>query len=178
MMDDNVIVVIPNADNQSLGVLRFRGRDYECTLGKGGVVPATEKKEGDGASPAGVWPLRCVYYRQDKVDKPQTALDIIQINAQDGWCDAPDHPDYNMYVTLPHEASCEELCRKDDVYDVIVPLGYNDDPPVAGKGSAIFMHVMRPEKTPTEGCVALTLQDLYAVLEKCDSQTRLSIQFQ
>ncbi|HEX7760428.1 MAG TPA: L,D-transpeptidase family protein, partial [Caulobacteraceae bacterium] len=86
------------------------------------------------------------------------------IAPSDGWCDAPADPAYNRPVTLPYPASAEHLWREDHVYDLIVVLGHNDDPPVAGMGSAIFLHLARPDYAPTEGCVALSRPDLERVL--------------
>jgi L,D-peptidoglycan transpeptidase YkuD (ErfK/YbiS/YcfS/YnhG family) len=142
-----------------IGTARLR-----CALGKGGVRPAADKREGDGASPAGVWPIRRVLYRPDKVPAPQTALPVSAIGPADGWCDAPGDPAYNHPVTLPYPASAERLWRDDDVYDVVVVLGHNDDPVVDGAGSCIFMHLIRPGYLPTEGCVALAPADMAACL--------------
>lgn len=151
-----------------LGALEFR-----CALGASGVTRA--KREGDKATPAGRFPLRRVLYRPDRVAAPRTGLPVAPLTPQDGWCDAPGDPAYNMAVTLPYAASHERLWRDDPVYDVIVILGYNDTPPVAGKGSAIFMHVARPGYAPTEGCVALALPDLEAVLARCAPGDRIRI---
>lgn len=126
-----------------------------------------EKTEGDGGTPVGMFPLRRVLYRPDRLDAPATGLPVEAIKPDQGWCDDPAHPDYNRPVSLPFAASHEKLWRDDGVYDVIVILGHNDDPPVPGKGSAIFMHVARPDYGPTEGCVALALEDLLDVLAKC-----------
>lgn len=140
------------------------GRVMPCTLGRAGIVPAEVKREGDGASPAGIWPMRRVFYRPDRVEPPQTALDRVPLRPFDGWCDAPGHPLYNRPVRLPFPASHETLWREDHVYDLIVELGYNDAPVRDGAGSAIFLHLMRPDSAPTEGCVALALADLLEVL--------------
>ena len=86
------------------------------------------------------------------------------IGEWDGWCDAPGDPAYNRPVTLPYSASAENLRRQDHVYDVVAVLGFNDDPVVDGTGSAIFLHVAKPDYAPTEGCVALALNDLLDVL--------------
>lgn len=123
-----------------------------------------DKTEGDGGTPVGRFPLRRVLYRPDRLDAPATGLPVEAIKPDQGWCDDPAHPDYNRPVRLPFADSHEKLWREDMVYDVIVILGHNDDPPVPGKGSAIFMHVARPAYEPTEGCVALALEDLLAVL--------------
>lgn len=147
------------------GLLGCAGRTYRCALGRGGIV--LDKSEGDGGTPAGAYPLRRVLYRADRLDRPDTALPTAKIAADQGWCDDPAHPEYNRQVGLPFPASHEKLWRDDAVYDLIVILGHNDDPPVPGKGSAIFMHVARPDYGPTEGCVALALTDLLAVLARC-----------
>ncbi len=139
------------------------GREvYRCALGRGGV--RAEKQEGDGATPAGLLPLRRVLYRADRVAIPRAAMLREPIGETDGWCDDPGHRDYNRMVSLPHPASCEELWRGDALYDVIGVLGWNDAPVQRGRGSAIFLHVARPGYAPTEGCVALTLRDVQALL--------------
>jgi len=62
------------------------------------------------------------------------------------------------------------------VYDVVVVLGYNDDPPVPGKGSAIFMHIAREGYTGTAGCIALSLPDLLEVLKAATPETRVCVE--
>lgn len=144
-----------------------------CALGRSGIT--TSKSEGDGATPRGVFALRCVLFRPDRETRPLTALPCRALDRADGWCDAPADPAYNRPVRLPYQASAEALWREDHVYDLIVPLGYNDDPVVPGKGSAIFLHLARPDFTPTEGCVALKRDDLLAVLEAADPAARIAI---
>jgi L,D-peptidoglycan transpeptidase YkuD (ErfK/YbiS/YcfS/YnhG family) len=146
------------------GRLQLDGGMVRCAIGKGGVVPADEKREGDGKSPLGVWPLRRALYRPDRGPAPATGLPVAPIGPDDGWCDDPADPAYNRPVTLPYPASAERLWREDAVYDLIVVLGHNDDPPVAALGSAIFLHLARPDFSGTEGCVALARPDLLALL--------------
>ncbi len=146
------------------GVFEGPALRVRCALGRSGVVAAAAKHEGDGATPAGVWPLRRVLYRPDKGPPPVTALPITPIAPEDGWCDAPADPAYNRPVRLPYPAGCERMWRDDDIYDLAVVLGHNDDPPVPGAGSAIFLHLARPNYAPTEGCVALSRADLERVL--------------
>ncbi|MDB5440590.1 MAG: hypothetical protein JWM33_3017 [Caulobacteraceae bacterium] len=140
------------------------GRVVRAALGKGGVKPAAEKREGDGASPIGVWPIRRVLYRPDKGGVPMTHLPLKAIAANDGWCDAPADSNYNRPVTLPYPASAETMWRADDLYDLVVVLGHNDEPVVPGAGSAIFLHLAKPDYSPTEGCVAVARGDLLALL--------------
>lgn len=139
------------------------GRTYRCTLGRTGVIAAAEKREGDGRSPLGVWPIRKVLYRPD-VGAPRTALPLEPIGRDQGWCDDPEDPAYNTRVTLPFRGSFEKLWRDDEIYDVVVVLGHNDDPPVPYLGSCIFMHLARADGSPTQGCVALAREDLAEVL--------------
>jgi L,D-peptidoglycan transpeptidase YkuD (ErfK/YbiS/YcfS/YnhG family) len=156
------------------GILHWRGRRLRCILGKGGV--RADKREGDGATPVGCFALRRVFYRPDRVPAPVTGLPVAALTPRDGWCDDPAHPDYNRPVNLPHPARHEAMWRDDHAYDVVVVLGYNDDPPVPGLGSAIFMHLARPDGAGTEGCVALALPDLLEILEHCDAATRLCVE--
>ncbi len=144
------------------GRLRLEGRIVRAALGRGGV--RTHKQEGDGATPAGVLPLRRVLYRADRGPPPACAVPIEPLAPDDGWCDDPTHPDYNRMVRRPHPARGEALWRDDALYDLIGVLGWNDAPVVRGSGSAIFLHVARPDFAPTAGCVALAAADLRAVL--------------
>lgn len=144
------------------GLLMLRGGVFRTALGARGV--SAFKQEGDKTTPAGVLPLRRVLYRADRLRPPSCTVALEPIGQADGWCDDPDHRDYNRMVRLPHDASCEALWREDAVYDVIGVLGWNDQPVVRGRGSAIFLHVARPDYAPTDGCVALSLADLRHVL--------------
>ena len=140
----------------------LRGEVFRAVLGRGGV--RADKAEGDGATPVGVLALRRVLYRADRVLPPDCAVPIEPLAPEDGWCDDALHADYNRMVRLPHDARCEALWRSDGVYDLIGVLGWNDAPVVRGRGSAIFLHVARPDLAPTDGCVALPLGDLQRLL--------------
>ena len=146
------------------GSFRLDGRITRCALGKGGVIAAADKREGDGKSPLGTWGIRRVLFRPDKGGPPQTRLPTKALERDDGWCDAPGDPAYNRAVKLPHPASAEQMWREDDVYDLVCILAHNDDPPVPGLGSAIFLHLARPGYEPTEGCVALSREDMLELL--------------
>lgn len=145
------------------GLLVADGLVLRATLGRGGV--RVDKREGDGATPAGLLPLRRVLYRADRLPPPRCAVPIEPLSPNDGWCDDPDDADYNRLVALPHPARHEALWRADAVYDVIGVLGWNDAPVRRDAGSAIFLHVSRPDRTPTEGCVALAPSDLLRLLQ-------------
>jgi L,D-peptidoglycan transpeptidase YkuD (ErfK/YbiS/YcfS/YnhG family) len=157
------------------GLLDLGDRKVRCALGPTGVIPAAEKREGDGASPAGVWPIRRVLYRPDRRAAPQTELPVEPLSPDDGWCDAPDDPAYNRPVKLPYPASAEAMWRDDGIYDVVVVLGHNDDPPVAPMGSCIFLHLARPDFSPTQGCVAVAREDLEHLLAQARPGDTLEI---
>ena len=142
----------------TLGSMRCR-----AAIGRGGI--RARKQEGDGATPAGLLPLRRVLYRADRVPRPRAAVPAMPLAPHDGWCDDPSHADYNRPVRLPHEGRHEALWRADPVYDVIGVLGWNDAPVQRGGGSVIFLHVARPNLVPTEGCIALPLPELRMMLE-------------
>ncbi|MDX1710979.1 MAG: L,D-transpeptidase family protein [Rhodovibrionaceae bacterium] len=141
------------------GRLRWR-----CAIGRSGV--RSDKHEGDGATPIGRWPLRRVLYRADRIPPPVTALATAVIDPADGWCDDPSHPAYNRQVRLPFPASHERLWRDDRLYDIVAVLAHNDDPPKAGLGSAVFLHVAREDYRPTAGCVALAPDHLVDFLSQ------------
>ena len=143
------------------GFLRLGGALWRCALGRSGV--REHKQEGDGATPAGFMPLRRVLYRADREAAPQATAPVEPLAPDDGWCDAPGDVRYNCQVRLPYSGHCEELWRIDGVYDLIGVLGWNDQPVRSGQGSAIFLHIARPDYRPTDGCVALAAPDLRAL---------------
>ena len=157
------------------GMLDAGGAQYRCALGRSGVVPAADKREGDGASPAGIWPVRRAFWRPDRLEKPATPLPLQPIERDDGWCDAPSDPAYNRPVRLPWPTSHEVMTREDGLYDVVVVLGHNDDPPVPGLGSAIFLHCAAPDYAPTEGCVAIARDELVDLLGRLNRTSTLEI---
>jgi L,D-peptidoglycan transpeptidase YkuD (ErfK/YbiS/YcfS/YnhG family) len=144
------------------GTFALGTKIFRAALGYGGV--RVDKREGDGATPAGLLPLRTVLFRQDRWPAPVCLVPVHAIAPHDGWCDDPTHLAYNRLVRLPISASAEPLWRDDAVYDIIGVLGWNDGPILPGRGSAIFLHVARPDYAPTEGCIALAPNDMLAVL--------------
>jgi len=114
-------------------------------------------------------------YRADRIEPPQTLLNIQKITKTDGWCDDPSHPNYNRPIQLPFAASHEELWRDDHIYDIIVILGHNDNPPVPEKGSAVFFHLARENFEPTQGCVAVTLECMLEILKTAESGIEMEI---
>jgi L,D-peptidoglycan transpeptidase YkuD (ErfK/YbiS/YcfS/YnhG family) len=153
--------------------LVWRGRRYRAAVGRGGI--RTDKLEGDGATPAGRFPLRRLWYRGDRIPPPTTGLETRAIDPADGWCSTPGHDDYNRPVALPHPGTVDPLWLEDGRCDLVVEVGYNDDPPVAGLGSAIFLHVAADDLRPTAGCVALERSDLLEVLRAVSTRTQLCV---
>ena len=147
-----LIAPMPDGSRQQLRV----------AIGRGGM--RRDKAEGDGATPIGAMPLRQVFWRADRLAAPACAVPRLPLQPADAWCDDAAHADYNRLVRLPHEGGHERLWREDPVYDVVGVLGWNDAPVVAGRGSAIFLHVARDGYEPTSGCVALACSDLLWLL--------------
>jgi L,D-peptidoglycan transpeptidase YkuD (ErfK/YbiS/YcfS/YnhG family) len=166
------IVVIPGVE-PAAGTAAWPKGGARCALGRSGVTQ--DKREGDGATPAGVMALRLVFYRPDRLAQPLTRLPVRALQPEDGWCDDPASPEYNRHVRRPFPARHESLWRDDALYDLIVALGWNDAPPVPGSGSAIFLHLAGEGYPPTEGCVALARPDLLRLLADCGPGDRLTV---
>ena len=167
------LVVTADPLHPQRGTLRCGDRLFACVLGRSGI--STHKHEGDGATPTGRFPLRRVLYRADRGPAPKTDLAAASIARGDGWCDAPSDAHYNRPVTLPYPASAESMWRDDNLYDLVVVIGHNDDPVVADAGSAIFLHVAPSNGDPTAGCVALRHADLLEVLAAVGRDTTIEI---
>ena len=155
MMDDWVVTVDRNGYWLQAG-----RRVVAAQIGRGGVIRAADKREGDGATPCGRWPVRAVYYRPDRVQCPETILPCHRLTVDCGWCDDVTSPDYNRYVKQPYNFRHEQMWRHDEAYDLVVELGYNDAPVVVGHGSAIFLHCIAAGKNSTAGRVAVDRDDL------------------
>ena len=158
------IVVRALSPAATRGLLSFGSLSVPCALGRSGR--RVRKREGDGATPVGSWPIRRMFYRADRACRPRTRLPVAPIDASAGWCDAPGDRNYNRPVRHPYAASAEHMWRADNLYDAVVVLGYNDRPRARGLGSAIFMHLARPGYAPTEGCIALERRHLLRVIER------------
>lgn len=163
-MTPNDLVVTPRG-------LRFQGRYYPCTIGKSGVT--AHKKEGDGATPKGIHRIVGMLYRPDRMDRP--ANWALPIGLNDLWSDDISHEDYNMMVRAPYPHRHEKLRRPDPLYDLIMLTDWNWPYAVKGRGSAIFIHQYRRPGFPTEGCVAVSRQNLRHIAARVTFQTRLIV---
>jgi len=151
--------------------LRFGGRHYPCTIGKGGI--RTDKREGDGATPRGVHRIVGMLYRPDRMVRP-TAW-AVPIGPRDLWSADQSADDYNRMVRAPYAHSQERLWRADPLYDLVLLTDWNWPFAIKGRGSAIFIHQWRRPGYPTEGCIALSRRDLHDLATKIGTQTRLIV---
>ena len=153
---------------------RFLGRRFACSIGRGGIVPPDQKREGDGATPAGTHRIVGMLYRPDRMTRPTDWA--LPIGPCDLWSDDPEDIDYNHMTRAPHRFSHERLRRPDPMYDLIVITGWNWPDARPGRGSAIFLHQWRRPGAPTAGCVAFSRRDLLWIARRITIQTRLIVQ--
>lgn len=142
-------------------------------LGRGGVK--ANKREGDGATPSGVFLVKRLWWRADRLPRPRTHLPVRRIRPEDGWCEDPKDRHYNQPVHVPKSSKADRLTRSDALYDLLIELDHNTRPRIAGRGSAVFIHVARDGFDPTAGCVALTKPALQRLLARLGPRTRLTI---
>tara|TARA_B100001741_G_scaffold311538_1_gene312916 strand:- start:4797 stop:5291 length:495 start_codon:yes stop_codon:yes gene_type:complete len=146
---------------------------FKCCIGKNGL--SFKKKEGDKKTPKGIFGLQNLYYRKDKVKKPNTSLKCIQIKKNMGWCNDINYPTkYNKLIIKNKKINHEKLKRKDDKYDYILPIKYNFKKPIVGLGSCIFIHLTEDYK-PTAGCIALKKKDFLIMLKLINKNTKIKI---
>lgn len=152
---------------------RFMGRTFPVSIGRGGIVPAAKKREGDGATPAGTHIFTGMLYRPDRTAAP--ADWALPFGPSDLWSDDPNDYDYNLHVRAPHPHSHERLTRPDPMYDLILLTDWNWPQAVPGRGSAIFVHAWRKPRHPTAGCVAFHPADLRWIAARIRHETRLIV---
>jgi L,D-peptidoglycan transpeptidase YkuD (ErfK/YbiS/YcfS/YnhG family) len=151
--------------------LRYLGRVIPCSIGRGGL--SSNKREGDGATPRGQHCIIGMLYRPDRMSPP--AGWALPIGPGDLWSDDPTADDYNQMVRAPYEASHERLRRADRLYDLVILTDWNWPNAVAGRGSAIFIHRWRKPGHPTEGCLAISPQDLRWLARRIRYHTRIIV---
>jgi len=146
--------------------------NFKCCIGKNGLTKF--KKEGDGKTPKGTFKLGHLYFRKDRIKKPLTKLKCVEIKRNMGWCDDVKEKNYNKLIKINENFSHEKLFRKDKKYDLLIPIKYNFDKIIPGKGSCIFIHLTSNYK-PTAGCIALKEKDLLILLKLINKKTKIKI---
>jgi L,D-peptidoglycan transpeptidase YkuD (ErfK/YbiS/YcfS/YnhG family) len=159
--------------SRSRGILTVGALALPVALGRGGI--RANKHEGDGGTPRGTFRLRRLWWRADRMARPMTQLPVRHIRAHDAWCEDPGDRHYNQPIRLGITATGDRLKRADRLYDLIVEIDHNTRPRIAGRGSAVFMHIARPGFAPTAGCVALTAPALLRLLFHVSPRTRIVI---
>ena len=155
------------------GLLVAGGLQFRCSLGRSGRK--WRKREGDGATPMGVWQLRRLFYRADRMRPPRSGIVARPIRDVDGWCETLGDRNYNRLVPIPYASEHEFMKRVDGLYDVVVELSHNERPRVQGHGSAVFFHLRRADGSPTAGCIGVSLKDMTLILQWCGRKTRIVV---
>ena len=150
-------------------------KDYKikCAVGKRGI--SKKKREGDLITPKGIFKIKKVYYRKDRVKNLITKIKKIAIKKDMGWCDDPKSQKYNKSVKFPFKYRSEKLFRSDNIYDIILVLDFNMSPTIKNKGSAIFIHVAKNDLRPTKGCIAIKKRELKKILKFLTIRTKIEI---
>ena len=156
--------------------LTYNKYKAKCAVGKRGI--GYKKKEGDLITPKGLYKIKYILYRKDRIKKINSKLKKITIKKNTGWCDDPLSKEYNKLIKLPSNYSYEKLYRRENVYDIILVLNYNMNPIVKNKGSAIFIHVAKKNYKKTEGCIAIKKVQLLKIVEKLKKDTLVKIESQ
>jgi L,D-peptidoglycan transpeptidase YkuD (ErfK/YbiS/YcfS/YnhG family) len=151
------------------------GRRFACSVGRGGIVDAGMKREGDGGTPTGTHKIVGLLYRPDRIARTALPDWAVPIGLGDFWSEDPADPDYNLMVRTPHRFGHECLRRADPLYDLVLITDWNWPYAVPGMGSAIFVHRWRRPGYPTAGCVGFAPDDLIWIANRIRHQTRLIV---
>jgi L,D-peptidoglycan transpeptidase YkuD (ErfK/YbiS/YcfS/YnhG family) len=161
------------AGNPRRGWLTAGGRTVPVALGRGGIM--ANKREGDGGTPKGTFRPRQLWWRADRHPRPRTFLAVRAIAPEDAWCEDPSSRHYNRPVRLDAARSGDRLMRDDHLYDFIVEIDHNTSPRIAGRGSAVFLHLARDNFGPTAGCVSMTKAVMLRLLQRLGPETKIVI---
>jgi L,D-peptidoglycan transpeptidase YkuD (ErfK/YbiS/YcfS/YnhG family) len=153
--------------------LKYKNFKFRCSLGKAGIK--IKEREGDNITPRGIFKIICIYYRSDRIKKITTPLKKIKIEKTMGWCDDPKSSFYNKEIKLPNKFNYEKFYRKDNLYDIIVPLNYNTNPIIKNNGSAIFIHIADNNYKRTAGCIGVKKNNLIKLLSIIKKNTKVKI---
>lgn len=159
--------------NINKNFLYFDEYKVKCAIGKRGIGYKT--KEGDLITPIGLFKVKFLLYRKDKIKQIKTKLKKIAIKKDMGWCDDPRSKNYNKLIHKPFNYRYEELYRKDNIYDVILVLDYNMKPIKKNKGSAIFIHIAKKKYEKTKGCIAINKKNILKIISKMKINTEIKI---
>ena len=152
--------------------LQFDDFQFRCCIGEKGKF--IMKKEGDFKTPKGIFKIENLYFRKDRIKKPKTQLKCIEIKKNMGWCNDRKSKDYNKLIKTNTKYTHEKLFRKDEKYDLLIPIKYNFKKPIPGKGSCIFLHLTKNYK-PTKGCIAIIKKDFLIILKLIKKNTKIII---
>jgi|TARA_B110000259_G_scaffold18148_1_gene19140 L,D-peptidoglycan transpeptidase YkuD (ErfK/YbiS/YcfS/YnhG family) len=153
--------------------LYFSKYKIKCAIGKRGIT--SKKVEGDKKTPKGTFGLKSIFYRKDRVSKIKSSLKKHIIKKNMGWCDDSRSRYYNKMIKFPFDLSAEKLWLKKNIYDVIIIINYNMEPAIKNKGSAIFLHIAKKDYETTEGCIAVTKEDMKLLASKINNKTKIII---
>tara|TARA_B100002051_G_C16700627_1_gene620771 strand:+ start:1154 stop:1645 length:492 start_codon:yes stop_codon:yes gene_type:complete len=145
----------------------------KCAVGKRGIK--IKKKEGDLITPKGLFKIKRVLYRKDRIGRLNTKLKKTPIKKNMGWCDDPSSKFYNKLINFPFKFNAEKLFKRENIYDIILVLDFNMNPIRKNKGSAIFIHIAKKKFTPTKGCVAISKNVLKKILSKINKDCKVRI---
>ncbi|MBV9458521.1 MAG: L,D-transpeptidase family protein [Bradyrhizobium sp.] len=168
-----MIRIRARAGNSRQGWLTADGLTIPVALGRGGI--RANKREGDGGTPRGVFHPQKLWWRADRHTRPRSFIAAHAIEPEDAWCEDPNNRLYNRPIRLTREAPGDRLTRKDHLYDFIVEIDHNTRPRVAGRGSAVFLHLARENFGPTAGCVSMTHSAMLRLLRRLGPKTRIII---
>lgn len=161
------------AGNPRRGWLIAEGLAIPVALGRGGI--RANKREGDGGTPRGIFRPRRLWWRGDRHRRPRTFLPARAIAPQDAWCEDANDRHYNRPVRRAASEAGDRLRRDDHLYDFIVEIDHNTRPRIVGRGSAVFLHLARPNFGPTAGCVSMTKSAMLRLLRRLGPRTRIVI---
>lgn len=144
--------------------------------GVGDSVSTPHKHEGDGRSPAGVFPLDTLFGYANDLDPSALHMPYVALTGASDCVDDPTSLHYNTVVSRDAVSRIDwnsaEHMRSIGQYRIGVIVGYNALPPRPGRGSCIFLHIWAGPASTTAGCTALDANALAEIVRWLDRAKR------
>jgi len=140
------------------------GERWECVIATDGKMGrngmSNYRHEGDGTTPIGVWQMNTPFGQKPAEDG--FPKNYVQVGQDHVWSDKENR----LMLDPTGQVSGERVgtARYAGYYDYVIDAGYNRNA-VKGKGSALFLHCLKPGEGGSSGCVKIPTDKMKLIMK-------------